>query len=287
MRINKKWVIDKKTTVGFGLALSILIGIGAFSYLNFFNYRKTNDRVTHTREVLETNENILLLITNAETGQRGYLLAGEERYLEPYYIAIKRIEQEIKELRQLTSDNANQQRRLDILEQLVVAKLAELKETIDLRQNRGLEAALQVVKTNQGKDLMDQIRQLNSEIATQENQLLEKRSQQQLAIAQNTTSLTIAGSVLVFGLVLQALALVNRDIIWRKQAADSLRESEERYRAFIEQSSEGIWRFELEEPISIQRPKTSKLITFINMATWLNVTTLWHRCMVILLPQNL
>lgn len=262
MQIKKKWFIDKKTTVGFGLALSILIGIGAFSYLNFFNYRKTNDRVAHTREVLETNENILLLITNAETGQRGYLIAGEESYLEPYYIAIKTIEQEIAELRQLTSDNPNQQRRLDILAQLVVAKFAELKETIDLRQNQGLEAALQVVKTNQGKQLMDQIRQINSEIATQENQLLEKRSQQQLALAQNTTFLTIVGSVLVFGLVLQALALVNRDIIWRKQAADSLRESEERYRAFIEQSSEGIWRFELEEPISIQRPEDEQIDHF-------------------------
>lgn len=262
MRIKKKWFIDKKTTVGFGLALSILIGIGAFSYLNFFNYRKTNDRVTHTHEVLQTNENILVLIINAETGQRGYLIAGEERYLEPYYIAIKTIEQEIKELRQLISDNPNQQRRLDILEQLVVTKFAELRETIALRRNKGLEAALQVVKTSQGKDLMDQIRQLNSEIATQENQLLEKRSQQQLAIAQNTTFLTIAGSVLVFGLLLQALALVNRDIIWRKQAADSLRESEERYRAFIEQSSEGIWRFELEEPISIQRPENEQIDHF-------------------------
>ncbi len=255
MQIKQKWLIDKKTTVGFGLALSMLTGIGVFSYLNFLNYQKTNDQVEHTREVLEKNANILTLMTDAETGQRGYLIASEKRYLQPYYLAIDKIEPEIKELRQLTSDNPSQQRRLDILEPLVVAKLTELKETIALRQNQGLEASLQVVKTNRGKQLMDQIRKLNSEIATQENQLLQERSQQQLATAQNTTSLTIAGSILVFGLVLQTLALVNRDIIWRKQ-------SEERYRAFIAQSSEGIWRFELQEPILIDRPAEQQIAHF-------------------------
>lgn len=191
MQIKKKWVIDKKTTVGFGLALSILIAIGVFSELNFFNFRENNDRVEHTREVLETNENILVLIINAETGQRGYLIAGEARYLEPYNAALERIDQEIKDLRLLTSDNPNQQRRLDTLEHLLRAKFAELKETIALRQNKGLEASLQVVKTNRGKQLMDEIRQLNYKIATEENQLLQERSEQQLAIAQNTTFLTI------------------------------------------------------------------------------------------------
>ena len=67
---------------------------------------------------------------DAETGQRGYLLSGEEPYLEPYRAALAQLDQILKRLRSLTADNAPQQRRLDALEPLTAKKLDELKAEI-------------------------------------------------------------------------------------------------------------------------------------------------------------
>jgi CHASE3 domain sensor protein len=140
------------------------------SYLDFLNYRKIEAGLRNTYKVLKTNQELINLVTDAETGQRGYLLTKASRYLEPYRTAIKRLDPEIKQLQQLTADNPSQQQRVDALKPLLVAKLAELQQTIDLRST-SLEAALQVVNTDRGQQLMQQIRKLSDEIAITENQL--------------------------------------------------------------------------------------------------------------------
>ena len=53
--------------------------------------------------------------SDAETGQRGYLLTGDETYLEPYRAAIKNVDQTVARLKNLTSDNPNQQKRIQAL----------------------------------------------------------------------------------------------------------------------------------------------------------------------------
>lgn len=57
----------------------------------------------------------LSVIKDAETGQRGYLLTGDKSYLEPYNQATAEIDRYIKQLQELTRDNANQQGRIAIL----------------------------------------------------------------------------------------------------------------------------------------------------------------------------
>jgi GAF domain-containing protein len=69
---------------GFGLASAILMLIGVVSYQSATRLIETNSRVAQTQERLNKLEELLSQMKDAETGQRGYILTGEERYLEPY-----------------------------------------------------------------------------------------------------------------------------------------------------------------------------------------------------------
>ncbi|MCC5622072.1 CHASE3 domain-containing protein, partial [Nostoc sp. CHAB 5715] len=102
-----EWAIYKKNTGSFVIAVAIMTGVGVVSYLSLLQYRENAQWVTHTREVLEKTKEVMSQIKDAETGQRGYLLTGKERYLEPYRTATSEITQKLKALRQLTADNPN------------------------------------------------------------------------------------------------------------------------------------------------------------------------------------
>lgn len=197
-----KWSIGAKIGAGYALALVILVILGAISYRNTTGFIEAAQMKVHTYQVLENLTRVLSILTDAETGQRGYILVGEDRYLEPYQTGTLVVSQTIQNLRKLTADNPNQQQRLDTLEPLIAAKLAELKETIDLRKSKGLEAAIQVVRTDKGKKVMDDIRKITTEMGNEERMLLEQRDNEVKA----SSSMTISG--IVYGIPLAMAVLI-------------------------------------------------------------------------------
>ena len=78
------WTVAKKVYAVVAVGLFSLLLIGILSYANTRKLVQTAGWVTHTHQVLEANAQILSLLKDAETGQRGYLITGEQRYLEPY-----------------------------------------------------------------------------------------------------------------------------------------------------------------------------------------------------------
>jgi CheY-like chemotaxis protein len=193
--------IGIKIGVSFALSLATLATIGLISYQSTNELIEASRKEKHTYQVLSQLEELNLQLTNAETGQRGYVITGEQRYLEPYNTAISILEQKVKELERLTSDNSNQQMRLDVLQPLITKKLGELQETIYLRQNQGFESAQKVVITDQGKGLMAEIRQLILAMRNEENVLLKQRSEKAQGASQRTLA-SIVYSIPLFSLVL-------------------------------------------------------------------------------------
>ncbi len=147
------WTFGRRLAAGFGLAGLTLVAIAAVSYRNSDALLANEQWVTHTQQVRTDIAELLLQMTNAETGQRGYIITGNDSYLEPYQSALAKIRAAVEDVRALTSDNPLQQRRLSAISPLIDAKLAELKETIDLRRNQGFDAAVKVVASNVGKTL--------------------------------------------------------------------------------------------------------------------------------------
>jgi CheY-like chemotaxis protein/signal transduction histidine kinase/CHASE3 domain sensor protein len=148
---------------------------GAVSFFNLQTLRDNNQKIVHSHEVIIALDELLSSAQDAETGQRGFLLTNNEKYLEPYNAALLAIPPRLDEIAQLTSDNPGQQPRLAALKLHVGAKLAELKETIALRQTQGLDAALAVVNSDRGKVEMDAIRAQFAAMGQEEAQLRAKR----------------------------------------------------------------------------------------------------------------
>jgi CheY-like chemotaxis protein/signal transduction histidine kinase/CHASE3 domain sensor protein len=146
--------------VGFGLALVILFFLisGAIAYSNVNVLRDDAAKIQHSHSVITSLDELLSTVQDAETGQRGYLLTGNEKYLAPYDNALARVSTQLAGIAALTRDNATQQARIPVLGRHIDGKLAELKQTIDLRQRTGISAALAVVTSDRGKVEMDAIR---------------------------------------------------------------------------------------------------------------------------------
>lgn len=166
--------------VAFSLAGAIVFFLisGAFAYVNLKTLRENTEAIVHSYEVIITLDELLSSTQDAETGQRGFLLTNNDRYLDPYNAAVDTIPAKIQEIGELTSDNPAQVRRLPILKQHVDAKLAELKQTIDLRRTQRLEAALAIVNSDRGKVAMDAIRGQLSAMSREEAVLRAKRLQE-------------------------------------------------------------------------------------------------------------
>lgn len=241
-------------TAGIAMALALLIVNAAISYRNTQKIVENEGRISHTHQVLTELESTLSTLKDAETGQRGYLLTGESRYLEPYKSATARLSEKLDNLQRLTADNNRQQQRINSLRMAIDSKLAELQQTIELRRQQNLAAALRVVKSGRGKQIMDDIRQQVAVMTAEENQLLQRRSQESQASV-NSTVLTFSIAMGV-DLLLLALVyyLVQRDRTLRDREAQKqqqLLEQLERDRHFLQLTEERFRRAILDAPLPI------------------------------------
>ncbi len=212
----------KRIAGGFGLASAILVLIGMVSYNNTQVLINNNNQVRNTQEKINSLKELLSLMNDAETGQRGYILTEEEVYLEPYKKALLNINLEIQEFKNLAAGNRYQNKQVATLEPLIAAKVAELRQTIDLRQNQGFDAALRVIQTNQGKNLMDNIRRVILEMEKEQKKQLLQYSQAAQASA-NKSLLTLFVAIGLSFLILVAVYyFIYREITERKLTEESL-----------------------------------------------------------------
>jgi PAS domain S-box-containing protein len=139
-----------------GAVFLVALGV-ATSFWSFQQIEDASAARKHTNLLLNNANGLLSALKDAETGQRGYLLTNDEKFLEPYLAVRNVIGMRLNELRQSTLINAAQQ-HLDTMTPLINAKLAELAQTIELRRKHDLASALAIVEAGQGKHLMDSIR---------------------------------------------------------------------------------------------------------------------------------
>jgi PAS domain S-box-containing protein len=133
-------------------------------------------RRTSFRVVINAG-NLLSGLKDAETGQRGFELTGDESYLEPYLAVRDRVNGELQELRDLTSDPVAE-RRLAALAPVVEAKLDHIARAIKLRRIQGLDAGRGAEAGSEGKRLMDSIRaEMGAFIQMEESALAQREDQ--------------------------------------------------------------------------------------------------------------
>jgi signal transduction histidine kinase len=160
------------------LVLGFLLLLIAASAAAFLSIRRDDA----TRQVLQTLEidgqlhRIQTLVTDAETGQRGFLLTGRLTYLDPYVAAHRELGAALERLAGATVANPVQRRAIADLKTEIATKLAELQQTIDLRVANRPDAALAIINNDSGKETMARIRTILADMSEEERRLFEQRS---------------------------------------------------------------------------------------------------------------
>ena len=232
-------------------AFLLILLVGGRSWTDLHTYHRDTQWVEHTREVLRITDEFLGNLRDAETGQRGYLLTGQDRYLEPYENATAALPRLQRALWELTADEPRQQKRLPDLDRLVTQKLTKLATTIRLRRSNGLEAALAVVRTDEGMQIMDEIRHLVRAIKDEEYRLLQTRQKQARRQAQTTNLLTFSVVLLLFLVSAVAVFFIERDISHRESLERSLRMGERRLALALEAGRSGAFDWDLQNGVNL------------------------------------
>ncbi|HKR00974.1 MAG TPA: diguanylate cyclase [Pyrinomonadaceae bacterium] len=257
-----RWSVEKKLAAAFGVMLAILLVVGVVSYRNTRKLIRDSNLVARAHDVQDELDAMLFVVQEAETGQRGYVITGNEDYLKPYLAALPNIHARLERLKELAAGDEGQQRRLAELERQVEEKFRLMSEVIELRRASGFAAAERVVSTGRGKQVMDAVRQLIGEMGERENNLLERRRVESSASARNTTiTLTLFGALLL-GFLPAGYLAIRRDIKKRRRAEEALRESEERSKYLIEHARELIYRTDAAGRLLFVNPTSIETLKF-------------------------
>ncbi|WP_372052650.1 CHASE3 domain-containing protein (plasmid) [Tistrella mobilis] len=210
---GRRWTLRSTMAAASLLVVAICTAIG----ITGTRLADAFDRVADTRAVIAAADGLLAALTDAETGQRGFLLTGDETYLGPYYSARPLIEARIADLDRLTGDSAAQYDILEELSPLVEHKLAELEETIIIRRIGGLPAAIDIVRAGHGIQTMDGIRGGLNRLLAAEQQQLDNHTDD---VFTNFRIAMILGGSAAIGLVVLTFAYIRiQDRAHRQQIA--------------------------------------------------------------------
>jgi signal transduction histidine kinase len=166
--------------------------------------------------VIQRLEQLVSGVTDAETKQRGYIITNASDYLQQYNSALRDIRGQIRNLdKMIANEPSNQHLSLNdlkTLKGLIEDKLAELNQTITLRQSHGFNAILPIILSNRGKVLMDNIRATALDIENQQKNLLAMYTNQSRTYAQNIIYTIIVTALIAAGITGVSVFVINRGI---------------------------------------------------------------------------
>ncbi|MBS3651188.1 CHASE3 domain-containing protein [Pseudaminobacter sp. 19-2017] len=157
--------------VGFVVLAAIVVGLTGLIEAQ----RHDNERIRLAFEFQRQVITLQSLIQDAETSQRGYLLTGEGSYLDLYRAARNALPKALEEVRAAAAGNAGRRAQVDALSAAISDKLGEIAESISLYDQNNASSAIALVRSNQGKLLMDRIRTIIIDIRRDESAILQQR----------------------------------------------------------------------------------------------------------------
>jgi transcriptional regulator with PAS, ATPase and Fis domain len=214
--------LQRKVAFGFALTLLLLLGVDGLSYLSVTALLESNRSVLVGHSAVEALDELQHQLQDAETGQRGFVITGDERYLEPYMAAVVAYDDELNHLRTLLPADDETRARIVRLRELIDAKLKELRHTIELRRSGSAERSLSVVQSGEGKALMDEIRRLITALKGAEDGRLTRQQWETGARAHYALLSLVGGSLAGLMVLAFCYIVIDRDVTARRRAEESL-----------------------------------------------------------------
>ncbi|GKS76983.1 CHASE3 domain-containing protein [Acidovorax sp. SUPP950] len=217
MNPSRTLTVSRRLLIAFGTVIGIFLAVAATSLYSSAHLAEAEKWNIHTDQVLDRSNTLLKSMVNMETGTRGFLLSGEDRFLEPWKAGSQSFDQAWTEVKKLTADNPAQQQRLDGMK----ARNTEFTTVVIalMQARRDVAAGTRTMQDflaqfGQGKDkaAMDGFRALQGELDKAESDLLARRSAEAEQLRAFNVNAVVAGSLLAIGLACALGVWVTRSI---------------------------------------------------------------------------
>ena len=201
------------------------MAIVAIAIIALSTYQSLNSRenaaegVRHTLEVIQQLEGLMSGLKDAETGQRGFLLTGEEKYLEPYSNATAALPGNMNALRRLMANDTRQLQRLETLQGLIANKLQELAETIAIRRSGDARGDRHDPQRSRARRHGRASARWSRSWTNEERALLVRGQTEWDDAVSQSTFITVGGSALLLLLIGAAAVMTSRDYRARETSA--------------------------------------------------------------------
>jgi len=211
------------------LALMFAIALGLLAIIVIVSYQTTERFVAASEETAATSrlllelERTLSTMRDLETGQRGYLITGDESYLTTYGDALVRIRTDGDRLLALAASRPPDAARVAAIQRQINAKLNDLQSAIQARREQGLEAAQRIALTGRGRVAMDSLRTIIGGLEAEREAELRAQTAASREGARSALSTVVALALLAFVLLVFSCALVVRYVRERLRVETVLR----------------------------------------------------------------
>ena len=190
--------IQRRLVFGFVLGPLALLLIGWVAYANIQNMVDLRNQRNHSFAIADSLNSVMLDAINAETGQRGYLLTGNESYLAPFEAGQSLLDDDLAKAAALTAGDPQRHRDISQLETILQSKSAELRRAIEMRRTKGFGAALELVQTGRGKNYMDAARAIIGRVRGEEARRLNDLTAASNALTRFTLNTILFGTIAAF-----------------------------------------------------------------------------------------
>lgn len=259
-------------------AVFILVLVSGYAYEMSRRSKEIRSKTEGITQLIHSLQTIKQNVTDAETGQRGFLLTNDQRYLSPYQAVYQTILNQdlVRVKQQLQGVGAYDSVGWSTLSTLIADKLDELRQTIDLSTNQGQAKALAVVNTNRGQELMEGIRQRLDTLIAEQSQSADLNSkivqEQDIRTAEITIFGDLLAGVIVVGALISGGLELSRRAILESVQRDRQRElenlnryiSEERLRdeAILLSISDGLLATDRHGLVTMVNPAAERMLGF-------------------------
>ncbi len=250
--------LQRRIAVGFVVAIFVIGLIGVASYASLMQLLHTMDQSDRTRQGQLVNVDLESAVKEMFMGVRGYVISGDSSYLEPYEEAVAEVKIHLDELRRLAADDPRRTADIDHVAGLIGDCRNIVEQYIELRKDRGFEAAQSAILSGNGSRRLIGIDKTLAAMNYDDSLKLQGRIEEEAASIHKTVLILALGSVTALILVGFSGVQIHRGIKARADAEALRRESESRYRFLADALPQILWTTKPDGGVDYLNPRWSE-----------------------------
>jgi diguanylate cyclase (GGDEF)-like protein/PAS domain S-box-containing protein len=243
-------------------ALLSVAAVGALVFVREQQFAVADQAVVHTLAVQRSIADALSTLKDAETGQRGFLITGDDAFLVPYRKALDAIPQQLRELRNVVASNPEQARSAAEIARLADEKLSELASTIATFEAGHKDESLASVRAGMGRRLMVAMREETQRMLAREDTVLEEQKALAAAQRRHLQYMIYASALALVGIAVAGLWSASRGIAEAHAVSLRLRGNEQAFRSLADNASDLVRVIDQRGQLVYVSPSCSAILGF-------------------------